>query len=98
MARDLRELRSALYIAKSNFTARAYRKKFGIESTLIPPMTTPASCSTPTTGEFVTRAGRKPRVWDAPTKNRRKMATLVYRYRARNRPGIHTDTRPSCLS
>ncbi|CDX17136.1 hypothetical protein MPLB_1680011 [Mesorhizobium sp. ORS 3324] len=56
LAGDLRELRSALYIANSNFTARAYRTKFGIESTLTPPMTTPAFYSTPTTGKFVRRA------------------------------------------
>ncbi|MDX8477183.1 glycosyltransferase [Mesorhizobium sp. VK24D] len=54
LAGDLRELRSALYIANSEFTARAYQEKFGIESTVIPPTINPAFYSTPTTGEFVT--------------------------------------------
>ena len=51
---DLRELHSALYIANSEFTARTYKEKFDIDSTVIPPTINPATYSTPTTGEFVT--------------------------------------------
>jgi glycosyltransferase involved in cell wall biosynthesis len=51
---DLRELHSALYIANSEFTARTYKEKFDIDSTVIPPTINPAFYSTPTTGEFVT--------------------------------------------
>ncbi|QIA20522.1 MAG: glycosyltransferase [Mesorhizobium sp.] len=51
---DLRELHSALYIANSEFTARTYKAKFDIDSTVIPPTINPALYSTPTTGEFVT--------------------------------------------
>jgi len=51
---DLRELRSASYIANSEFTARTYKREFGIESTVIPPTINPAAYSTPTTGEAVT--------------------------------------------
>ncbi|RVC44599.1 MAG: glycosyltransferase [Mesorhizobium sp.] len=54
LAGDLRELRSALYIANSEFTARTYKEKFGIDSTVIPPTINPGSYSTPTTREFVT--------------------------------------------
>ncbi|MFK0687013.1 glycosyltransferase [Mesorhizobium sp. IMUNJ 23033] len=51
---DLRELRSALYIANSEFTARTYKQKFDIDSTVIPPTINPGFYSTPTTGEYVT--------------------------------------------
>ncbi|RWO10271.1 MAG: glycosyltransferase [Mesorhizobium sp.] len=51
---DLRELHSALYIANSEFTARTYKAKFDIDSTVIPPTINPALYRTPTTGEFVT--------------------------------------------
>ena len=51
---DLSELRSAQYIANSEFTARTYAQRFGIESTIIPPTINPAHYNTPTTGEFVT--------------------------------------------
>jgi glycosyltransferase involved in cell wall biosynthesis len=54
LAGDPRELHSALYIANSEFTARTYKAKFDIDSTVIPPTIDPASYSTPTTGEFVT--------------------------------------------
>jgi glycosyltransferase involved in cell wall biosynthesis len=51
---DLRDLRSASYIANSEFTARTYKQEFGIEATVIPPTINPGLYSTPTTGEFVT--------------------------------------------
>lgn len=51
---DLRELHSAHYIANSEFTARTYKERFDIDSTVIPPTINPAFYSTPTTGEFVT--------------------------------------------
>ncbi|RWG87922.1 glycosyltransferase [Mesorhizobium sp.] len=51
---DLRELNSAHYIANSEFTARTYKREFGIDSTVLPPTINPALYSTPTTGEFVT--------------------------------------------
>ena len=54
LAGDLRELHSALYIANSEFTARTYKARFDIDSTVIPPTINPAFYSTPTTGEFVT--------------------------------------------
>lgn len=54
LAGDLRELEPALYIANSRFTARAYREKYGIEATVIPPTIDPARYATPTTGEYVT--------------------------------------------
>ncbi|MER8522611.1 MULTISPECIES: glycosyltransferase [unclassified Mesorhizobium] len=54
LAGDLRELHSALYIANSEFTARTYKERFGIDSTVIPPTINPGLYSTPTTGEFVT--------------------------------------------
>ncbi|TIN27436.1 MAG: glycosyltransferase [Mesorhizobium sp.] len=54
LAGDLRELHSAVYIANSDFTARTYKEKFDIDSTVIPPTINPAFYSTPTTGEFVT--------------------------------------------
>ncbi|TIW21546.1 MAG: glycosyltransferase [Mesorhizobium sp.] len=51
---DLRELNSAHYIANSEFTARTYKREFGIDSTVLPPTINAAHYSTPTTGEFVT--------------------------------------------
>lgn len=54
LAGDLSELQPALYIANSQFTARAYAEKFGIEATVIPPTIDPARYATPTTGEHVT--------------------------------------------
>ncbi|RRI01155.1 glycosyltransferase [Mesorhizobium tamadayense] len=51
---DLRELSSASYIANSEFTARTYKREFGIDSTVIPPTINPAAYSTQTTGEHVT--------------------------------------------
>ena len=54
LAGDLRELDSALYIANSEFTARTYKEKFGIDSTVIPPTIDPVLYGTPTTGEYVT--------------------------------------------
>ncbi|MBN9550896.1 MAG: glycosyltransferase, partial [Alphaproteobacteria bacterium] len=51
---DLRELDSAHYIANSEFTARTYKREFGIDSIVIPPTIDPGVYSTPTTGEFVT--------------------------------------------
>lgn len=51
---DLRELHSAHYIANSEFTARSYKARFDIDSTVIPPTINPAFYSTPTTGAFVT--------------------------------------------
>ncbi|ORE91493.1 group 1 glycosyl transferase [Stappia sp. 22II-S9-Z10] len=51
---DLRTLTNALYIANSEFTARAYAAEYGIESTVIPPTIDPATYRTPTTGECVT--------------------------------------------
>lgn len=51
---DLGELRSAHYIANSEFTAGAYKKRFGIDSTVIPPTIDPEMYRTETSGEFVT--------------------------------------------
>ncbi|MDX8521738.1 glycosyltransferase [Mesorhizobium dulcispinae] len=51
---DLRELDAARYIANSEFTARTYKREFGIDSTVIPPTINPSTYSTPTTGEFIT--------------------------------------------
>ena len=54
LAGDPRELRSAIYIANSEFTARTYKREFDIDSTVLPPTIDGAIYSTPTTGEFVT--------------------------------------------
>ncbi|TCU14801.1 glycosyltransferase [Rhizobium sullae] len=54
LAGDLRELHSALYIANSQFTARAYKEKFGIKSTVIPPTIDASLYATPTTKAYVT--------------------------------------------
>jgi glycosyltransferase involved in cell wall biosynthesis len=51
---DLSELKSATYIANSQFTARTYREKFGIESIVIPPTINPEEYRTQTSGEYVT--------------------------------------------
>jgi glycosyltransferase involved in cell wall biosynthesis len=54
LAGDLRELHSARYIANSEFTAKTYKDKFGIDSVVIPPTIDPELYRTPTTGEYVT--------------------------------------------
>ncbi|PRD44714.1 glycosyl transferase family 1 [Phyllobacterium phragmitis] len=54
LAGDLRDLPSAHYIANSQFTAQAYKNKFGIDATVIPPTIDPGLYQTPTTGEYVT--------------------------------------------
>jgi glycosyltransferase involved in cell wall biosynthesis len=54
LAGDLSELKSAHYIANSDFTARAYRDRFGIQSTVIPPTIDPERYRTPTSKEYVT--------------------------------------------
>jgi glycosyltransferase involved in cell wall biosynthesis len=54
LAGDLRDLKSAIYIANSEFTAKAYKEKFGIDSTVIPPTIDQSQYSTPTTKEYVT--------------------------------------------
>jgi glycosyltransferase involved in cell wall biosynthesis len=54
LAGDLRELHSALFIANSQFTARAYKERFGIESMVIPPTIDASLYATPTTKEYVT--------------------------------------------
>ncbi|CAN7512375.1 glycosyltransferase [Aminobacter sp. LjRoot7] len=51
---DLSELRQARYIANSEFTARTYGQRFGIESAVIPPTINPAHYATETSGDFVT--------------------------------------------
>lgn len=51
---DLRDLPSASYIANSNFTAKSYKDKFGIDSIVIPPTIDPLVYATPTTGAYVT--------------------------------------------
>jgi len=54
LAGDLRELKSALYIANSQFTASKYAERFGIQTTVIPPTIDPARYRTATTKEYVT--------------------------------------------
>jgi glycosyltransferase involved in cell wall biosynthesis len=54
LAGDLRELKSALYIANSEFTARTYAERFGIESTVIPPTIDPWRYRAASTKEYVT--------------------------------------------
>jgi len=54
LAGDLRELHSALYIANSEFTARTYKEKFGIDSVVIPPTINASHYRTNSTGEYVT--------------------------------------------
>lgn len=51
---DLRELRSATYIANSEFTARTYQENFGIKSIVIPPTIDFEEYRTTTSGEYVT--------------------------------------------
>jgi glycosyltransferase involved in cell wall biosynthesis len=51
---DLSELKSARYIANSEFTARTYETRFGIQSTVIPPTIDPERYRTPTSKEYVT--------------------------------------------
>jgi glycosyltransferase involved in cell wall biosynthesis len=54
LAGDLSELKSALYIANSEFTARTYYDRFGIPSTVIPPTIDPERYRTASTKEHVT--------------------------------------------
>jgi glycosyltransferase involved in cell wall biosynthesis len=54
LAGDLSELKSALYIANSEFTARTYAARFGIRSTVIPPTIDPERYRTATTRQYVT--------------------------------------------
>lgn len=54
LAGDLRELHSPLYIANSQFTARAYKEKYGVESMVIPPTIDASLYATSTTEEYVT--------------------------------------------
>lgn len=54
LAGDLRDLTSALYIANSEFTARTYKERYGIDSVVIPPTIDPDTYRTPTTGDYVT--------------------------------------------
>ena len=54
LAGDLSELKSARYIANSDFTARAYKARFGIESTVIPPSIDPDRYRTASSKEYVT--------------------------------------------
>jgi glycosyltransferase involved in cell wall biosynthesis len=51
---DLRELKSATYIANSEFTSGAYRERFGVESAIIPPSIDPEKYRTTSTREVVT--------------------------------------------
>lgn len=54
LAGDLTELTSARYIANSEFTARAYKDKFGIDSIVIPPTIDPIQYRTRSSKDFVT--------------------------------------------
>jgi glycosyltransferase involved in cell wall biosynthesis len=54
LAGDLSELKSALYIANSEFTARTYKQRFGIESTIIPPTIDPQRYRTSSSRQYVT--------------------------------------------
>lgn len=54
LAGDPRELKSALYIANSRFTAQRYKACFGIDATVIPPTIDPSLYRTETSGEYVT--------------------------------------------
>ncbi|CAN5361716.1 glycosyltransferase [soil metagenome] len=54
LAGDPRDLRNALFIANSRFTAETYRAKFSIESVVIPPTIDRAQYAVETTREFVT--------------------------------------------
>ncbi len=54
LAGDLRELPGAFYIANSEFTAAAYKQKFGIDSVVIPPTIDPEAYRTKSTREYVT--------------------------------------------
>ena len=51
---DLRELKSARYIANSRFTAARYKEKFGFNSVVIPPTIDPEAYRTRSTREYVT--------------------------------------------
>ncbi|WP_311029724.1 glycosyltransferase [Mesorhizobium koreense] len=54
LAGDPSELRGAHFIANSEFTARAYRARFGIRSTVIPPTIDPEKYRTKTSRQYVT--------------------------------------------
>jgi glycosyltransferase involved in cell wall biosynthesis len=54
LAGDLCELKTARYIANSQFTARTYKARFGIESTVIPPSIDPARYRSESTRQYVT--------------------------------------------
>lgn len=51
---DPRDLKSAKFISNSSFTARVYKEKFGIESTVVPPSIKADQFRTDSTKEFVT--------------------------------------------
>ena len=51
---DLRELKSARYIANSRFTAAKYREEFGFDSVVIPPTIDADAYRTQSTREYVT--------------------------------------------
>ncbi|MEO1153515.1 MAG: glycosyltransferase [Pseudomonadota bacterium] len=51
---DLTPLSDARFIANSDFTARSYRDRYGIEATVIPPTIDPALYATEVTGDAVT--------------------------------------------
>ncbi len=51
---DPNDLPGAIFIANSAFTAGAYKARFGIDSTVIPPLIDPDRYRTTTTREFVT--------------------------------------------
>jgi glycosyltransferase involved in cell wall biosynthesis len=51
---DPSELKSALYISNSHFTASAHEKRFGVKSVVIPPTIDPARYRTPTSRRYVT--------------------------------------------
>lgn len=51
---DLSELGPAHYIANSEFTAKTYKNRFGIDSTVIPPTIDPALYTTSSSREYVT--------------------------------------------
>jgi len=54
LAGDLRELKTARYIANSQFTAQKYKERFGFDSVVIPPTIDPAAYRTQSTREYVT--------------------------------------------
>jgi glycosyltransferase involved in cell wall biosynthesis len=54
LAGDPSELKGARFIANSEFTARSYRARFGIRSTVIPPTIDPEKYRTKTSRQYVT--------------------------------------------